>query len=270
MECVMAEPTYSANPGNSSGGSIPRLTAIVAAMPAELAPLVHALRCRETTRLSFGRAHRGTLGGTAVVLAATGEGRDRAFRGATELLEAHPAERLIVVGTSGGLSVSLEPGALIVASRVQDGGGPESQPNAAWYSLALDLGGATGGTVLCSDRILGSAADKRAAAGRLRADEPAVVDLESAAYTEAATVCGIPWLVVRAVCDTADDDLPFDIETCRRLDGTINRLSVVRRAVASPRAIRELWQLRQRVALGSKRLAEFVGRLIAEEQRVRS
>ena len=36
----------------------------------------------------------------------------------------------------------------------------------------------------------------------------AVVDLESAAYAEAADDAGVPWLVLRAVADTADESLP--------------------------------------------------------------
>ena len=55
----------------------------------------------------------------------------------------------------------------------------------------------------------------------------AVVDLESAAFVEAADEAGVPWLVLRAVADTADESLPAWLDRCRDANGAIRRARVV-------------------------------------------
>jgi len=245
----------------------PRLTAVVAAMPEELAPLVAGIPSLRGRRARYGRSLRGRLGDAEVVLACTGEGRERAMRGTVEVLDSYPVDLLLGVGTAGGLTPALESGTLVVASRLHDGEGPVARPDPGWVDRALAHRGTVEGTVLTSERILCSAAEKAAAHSRMAANGPAVVDLESAAFATAAARAGVPCLIVRAVCDAAEDDLPFDLNLCRGKDGRIDRFAVMRQAVFSPGAARELLRLRKRVAAASEQLARFVLEILQEEDR---
>ena len=74
--------------------------------------------------------------------------------------------------------------------------------------------------------------------------------------------------LLRAVCDTASEDLPFDFNQCvnQCVDqaGRISRLKVARKALLRPSAMGELWDLRRRVAACSRQLADFTVRLLDE------
>ena len=72
-------------------------------------------------------------------------------------------------------------------------------------SLSAWLGGATGHLCLGLDHIAASPAEKR----RLHADTgAAVVDMESGAVAAVAEAAGVPFAVLRAICDPADRTLP--------------------------------------------------------------
>ncbi len=106
---------------------------------------------------------------------------------------------LISFGLAGGLAPGLRAGDLVVPRLVLDG-------DEAWETdLALNekLGGGTGHVLLGGGAVLATVAAKRVA--HRTAD---AVDLESAAVARAAARHGLPFAVLRAVCDTADRALP--------------------------------------------------------------
>jgi adenosylhomocysteine nucleosidase len=237
-------------------------TAVIAAMRAEIAPLLALARIDQRHRLEGCRVYRGTLGGAPVVMAWTGEGAERAERGASALLERFAVSALVVVGVAGGLSPSLRAGMLIASRRVQDGSAPLPEPDAELLGRALRHEGVRAGMVLSSRRILSTAASKAEAGAALGDHEPAVVDLESAAFARVAAERRVGYLVVRAICDPAEEELPFDLECCRDGSGRVKRIKVVRQALRRPAAVGGLWSLRKRVALCADRLADLVQSLI--------
>ena len=245
------------------------LTAVVAAMPEELAPLVALIPSLRGRKVRPGNPLQGRLGNAELLLACTGEGREHALRETAALLDSHPVDLLLGLGTAGGLTPSLGPGTLVVASSIRDGEAPGPEPDRSWVERALALPGTLDGTVLTSERILCSAAEKAAAHSRLAPVGPAVVDLESAAFAVAARDAAVPCLIVRAICDAAEDDLPIDLNLCRGEDGRIDRFAVVRKTVFSPGAAWQLLRLRKQVALASQELARFVVALLQEEDRGR-
>ena len=66
----------------------------------------------------------------------------------------------------------------------------------------------------------------------------------------------------RAVCDTASDDLPFDLEGCRDETGEIRRARVAGSLLWNPAAAPALWELRRRLRACSMVLAGFVEDLL--------
>jgi hypothetical protein len=116
--------------------------------------------------------------------------------------------------------------------------------------------------VVSTTRILCTPAEKAEARAGLPPHEPAAVDLESAAYARAAARRSIPYLVVRAVCDTADEGLPLDLNRCRNSAGGVRRLAVVGSALLHPASVRGLWTLRRRLGRCAHELARLTVNLI--------
>jgi adenosylhomocysteine nucleosidase len=139
---------------------------------------------------------------------------------------------LISFGLAGGLDPALQPGALIVPRAVVLGA---EQWNAD-PALSARLGGDTGHAVVGGGEIVATAAAK---AALRRATGAAAVDLESAAVARA----GLPFAVLRAVCDPADRDLPHAATAALDAKGRIGALRVALAAVAHPRELPGLIRL---------------------------
>jgi hypothetical protein len=125
--------------------------------------------------------------------------------------------------------------------------------------------------VLTALRIADSVAEKRRLLklAHLRDDGgeggAAVVDLESAAYAEAAAAERIPWLVLRAVSDTADEALPALLNRALDDGGAIRRGRVLAGLLGHPAALPQLLGLRRRVRASAEVLARGVEALLAAD-----
>lgn len=244
-------------------------TAILAAMPRELATLRSRLVACNTRRVAGLRVTSGRLGRTPVWVAATGDGATRAALGARELLSRLPARRIVIVGVSGGLDRSLTPGAVVVASRVVRDGSPLPAPDAEWLGRAVALG-LREATLVTSGEIACTARAKSSLLAELGGEEKlgaAAVDLETAAFAVVAAEHGLAYLALRAISDTADEDLPFDLNRYRDPQGGVVPLRVALHSAVRPDHIAPLWRLRRRVALCADRLADAVGELLSGDHR---
>jgi adenosylhomocysteine nucleosidase len=247
------------------------LTAVVAPLAEEAAALRGRLEDATRVRLGEPRNLRslqvGRLGRESVAVAVTGDGERNARAGMHCLLEVMPVRRVIVIGVAGGLDPQLGPGALVVAREVRSEQAT-LRAGAHLADLAARATGAQAGMVLTARDLLVSPDAKAAFRTRwaARADlgEASVVDLESAYYAEAAQDANIPWIVLRAVSDTAADALPALLNRCRDEHGAIMRGAIARRMLMEASAIPSLLRLRRRVAQCSAVLAEAVERVVAE------
>ncbi len=108
-------------------------------------------------------------------------------------------QAILSLGIAGGLDPALRPGSLIVARRViAETAWPADE---AWSAAIAAATGATAADIAGTDRIVATPADKaalRAATGA------AAADMESAAVAR----FGVPFAVLRAVADTADETIP--------------------------------------------------------------
>lgn len=235
------------------------VTAVVAALAEELAPLRARLRgiAREESRGLL--LESGHLEGRRLALAVTGDGARNASVGVAALLAASGARSLVVIGVSGALSRQLTTAALVVASRVTDEDGRSVTADVGQVAAAARATGARAAVVVSAARIADSAREKQRLALCARAGETAaVVDLESASYVAAAVAAGIPWLVLRAVSDTADEDLPELLNRSRDDGGAVRRAQVALRLLRQPRALPFLLALRARVGRCAEVLAGAV------------
>ena len=238
------------------------MIAIVAGVPEELAELRRRLADAREVPLTDGRGSRGTLEGYPVVLAVAGDGASRAERILDALLDALPCSGVLGVGVAGGLTDDLPLGALVVASRVVSVDGVEHIPEPACVAAAKRHG-ARPVRVICSAVLAATAVDK----ARLReraGEDAAVVDLESAAWAEAARSRGLPWSVLRVVGDAWDEDLPPFLIRAQRKDGSVARGRVALGAVVVPSRIPVLVRLASRVRRASERLADGAAAIMSE------
>lgn len=244
------------------------VTAVVAPLREEIEAFVDRLDEVESLEPGPGdrRRWRGRLGGRPVIAAVTGDGPVVAPRSLRSLVGDHRPGRILVMGLAGGLSRGLEVASRVLARNVLhvDGRGwPCPEPDLD------DLAGAAGarpGVAVTSTELatsVGSKARLWAMARRSEAGvETAVVDVESAPMVEVARDAGLPWLVLRAVSDPADEALPELLEECRDESGSIVRSSVMMRAFTRPGAIPRLRELQTRMKPCSEALAEAAGTLV--------
>jgi adenosylhomocysteine nucleosidase len=108
---------------------------------------------------------------------------------------------------------------------------------AADVALGAAFGGITGQTVLAGTAVVADAATKRAL---LTATGAQAVDLESGAVVTVARAFGLPFAVVRAVCDPAERDLPPAALVALNPDGAIGAERVLWSLVRRPGQILEL------------------------------
>jgi adenosylhomocysteine nucleosidase len=242
---------------------------VLAALPAEARAAWPELGT-ESLRERLGEP---LLLGEHVLLVVSGIGPDRAQQAAAALLE-RGARALLSFGVAGGLDPSLRPGALVVATETIGERGERLTTDGAWRAraserLAEPLSGIAGrpiarvvvAPIAESACVVHDPAEKRRLA---QSSGAAAVDMESAALARCAARAGLPYLALRAVCDSAD--MPIPVSAKIAVDGS-GRLRLARLLLALiPRPL-ESFSLIQvdrafRAALAT--LAEVAGRARAD------
>jgi nucleoside phosphorylase len=238
--------------------------AIAAALPEEMGPLRARLLGARRITVPGALAVSGLLAGRRVALLVTGDGEQNARDGIAALFERVAVSRLVVIGVSGALTSDLGPGALLLGERVCDGAGA-LHPVAEDLAAAIERTGARPATLVTARRIADSP-DERARLLRLFGTwpGPAAVDLESAVFVRAAAGREIPWQVLRAISDTADERLPPLLNESRDDEaGGVRRGRLLRGLLLAPGALPSLLSLRWRVGRCAQVLSAATHRLLA-------
>lgn len=179
--------------------------AVLAALPAELAPVLEALG--GPVRRSAGiEVHEGVLGGGRVRAAVGGVGKVAAARAAAVLLDPAPRFGLVVVGVCGGLAANQRIGTLVHCGHAVQAdlflpwatdADPDPELLGAWEAVAP--GPRVG--FLTADRAAMTPWRRLARLARYGRGA-AIADMETAAAAWVASSAGIPWAALRAVTDT--------------------------------------------------------------------
>ena len=180
-------------------------TGVVAALAAEA-------RTLDPTPARGGSLERGGEGyhvlSGGMLLVVSGIGQAAAAAAARRLIDAG-AGALVSWGLAGGLAPSLEAGAVCLPEEVIGPDGTHYPTAGEWRETLSPLVAAhrrvAGGSLLTSAAPIATAAAKAAA----HRDTGAVaVDMESSAVAKAARTYGLPFIAVRAIVDTAVDEVP--------------------------------------------------------------
>ncbi|MCZ7625749.1 MAG: hypothetical protein C3F12_05050 [Candidatus Methylomirabilota bacterium] len=234
--------------------------AVFVATRAEMKPIATAL---PPTRQSAHRSDsivRVETGGRNLLLTRTGVGPDHAEAAARRLFEDTSIAAALSLGVTAGLDPELRTGDLVVADRVilRRGSGqvlrrdPQQRPHRAGDSTLESVSCDSGlqdaavtviqrwnsryclGPILTVDRIVLTAEDKR----RLAAESGATaLDMESAAIAFAAAARSIPFLAVRGVLDTVDEDITVGFDQFLNGHGEPQPLPLMRYLITHPFAV---------------------------------
>ena len=195
----------------------------------------------------------------------TGVGTRNAERAVSRAWAASIPPAVLHIGFAGALCPSLALGDVLLAGSV--GGVCDATPDARLTKLAGSVGidgvRLLHGAFVTSDRILSSARDKHAVAAALPEHTWPCADMESAVVAKASNNLGIPYLGIRCISDTFDEDLPLDLNSCRDSAGSIATPRVLMALLRRPRALPGLIELQRRAKSCSDILARVVAGILA-------
>jgi adenosylhomocysteine nucleosidase len=166
------------------------------------------------------------------------------------------AKALVSFGLAGGLDPALPPGAILRPERVVW----RDRIFQADPALVEALGGVTCGAMLAADVPIASAREKKMAFERSGA---AGVDMESGAVAEAAARRGVPFAVLRAVCDVAAEEVPPAALLALDSAGKIGILRVAHSVVRQPSQVPALLALARHAGAARAALAQEIARITA-------
>ncbi|MCC6699872.1 MAG: hypothetical protein IT365_29890 [Candidatus Hydrogenedentes bacterium] len=190
----------------------------------------------------------------------TGIGPSNAEKAIVSYLGKHTTSCAVHIGYAGALSHALSVGDVVVADAITGAEDCPVDPKLQCVVEALSPSGVRvcRGKVVTLDRILGTAAEKQEAARTYAAGLPACVDMESAPVAKACAAQGVPYVALRCITDTLDDDLPIDFNECRGRDGNIHTMRIMWAAAHHPSSIAGLLEMRRRARDCARNLAEVV------------
>lgn len=172
-----------------------------------------------------------------VALAAAGVGPQAAGALARQFA-AGGATGLVSFGVAGALAPGLAPGTLILGDAVIGADAARYPCDLAWLARAAGgLPQARVGLVAASERIVAGRHDKAV----LAASGAIAVDMESGTVARVAREYGLPFLVLRAVADRAEDEIPEAAAAALLSGGAAFAIALARRPAVLPVLVRLGW-----------------------------
>ncbi|MGA7921086.1 MAG: hypothetical protein WCA38_15600 [Candidatus Acidiferrales bacterium] len=204
--------------------------------------------------------HWTSIAGAAVVVVLTGAGPKQARTAMTKIMKEQEGINLCVSsGLAGALAASLRVGQVVAARSVL----AESEVEADDRNLLLSSGplvafaqeaGATAvHRFYSADRVITRSEEKKHLG--LHSD---AVEMESFKVMFAAAEQGIPAIAIRSISDTADEDLPWDIDRIFTDEGQISMPRVLGEVLRHPGSVSSLVRLGQNSKTAATSLAHFL------------
>jgi len=234
------------------------------ALEAEFAPW---RKMREFRRGRWGVTDLYTteMGGTEVGVVLTGVGPRQATRAASRALEAEQDSLMFCIssGVAGALRPEYKIGQVLAATSVAVGFRPRPgervvESSAPLISFAAELGATPVGRFFTADHVVLRAEEKHHL-GRT-AD---AVDMESFEILSKCVELGIPAAAIRAVSDTAQEELPLDMNRIFDDRGQVSLPRVMGQVVLHPRSLPGLVNLGQRSRRAAESVTRFLDRYLA-------
>ena len=180
----------------------------------------------------------------------TGMGRKNAEASLLKALASVQPKLVLSCGFAGALNPELPAGAVVFEA-----------DEAAGLEGRLTGAGARPARFHCVDRVATTAAEKRRLRDTTGAD---AVEMESAVLRALCRVRHLPSATVRAISDTANEDLPFDFNALMTPGQKLSYIRLAGALVVAPGRIPALRRLQRQTALAARNLARVIAQVIAE------
>ncbi len=218
----------------------------------------------------------GSIAGRPVLIAVSGIG-PQAARAAAEacvgLARQGRCRRVVWIGIAGALSPGLKVGDLVVATsvtsaeephRVRRPSGRHPDPDATPQPIALDRDLASSAVASgCAEAVLVTtptpvvtADERRRLWALVGSPDRAAVDMESYEAARVFDAAGLPFAVLRAISDTAEDDMPVALTDAVTAEGGIAIPRLALAVLRRPHAAVPLAAVRFRAARFAAALAD--------------
>ncbi|MCL4501244.1 MAG: hypothetical protein M1438_05235 [Deltaproteobacteria bacterium] len=245
------------------GGSGSAKILLLAALPLEVQHFLRLSRARRRRGLRW-PAWEFLLGGERGVLALSGMGARAAREAAACLVGQFQPHLLVSLGFGGAVTPELPTGSLVLGeffysfdptTQVLDSiprlAGPRPLADLLRSLAAAGLE-AFPGSLITTPYII----NKAEQAGPLRSLTCPVLDLESAAVAAVARAEGLPCLGLRAITDTAAEEIPDFLPPGGEEPGAVGLWNVLGWLAANPRRLKDLVHLWRCSRLAAARLAK--------------
>ena len=199
------------------------LTLVCFAVPQEAAPFQKLVRGRAGVRVLI-----------------TGMGARHAERAAREAVHELRPARVFTCGFAGALDPALVIGDVVCP-----------RETICW--------GAKPVVFHCASRVAITVAEKQALRAQTGAD---VVEMESAVITRVCRAAGVECVTLRAISDTAHEDLPLDFNALMTAEEKLSPLKLALAVLKAPQKIPALLRLGRNSATAAARLAEVLQRTL--------
>ena len=179
----------------------------------------------------------------------TGVGRKNAEASLRRFLANNLPKLVLTCGFAGGLNPELNVGDVVFMT--------------GYSALEERLANADAklASFFTAPRIATTAAEKN----KLRAETGAdVVEMESGTILAVCRESRIPCAMVRAISDTAREDLPLDFNALSKPDQSLNYGKLFLTVAKSPKKIGTLMQLKKKTQFAAEQLAVVLARFIAD------
>lgn len=235
---------------------------VVFALALEARPLVRRLVDRVTTSGGY-REHVGELSGRRVAVIEAGVGPAAAARATEDLLALRKPRWIVSTGLAGGLAADLDRADVIVGGHVVNIEGQVHATSAGVLAAAdAELSRLVEGRgILSVAEVVARAAEKARLAEQTGA---AAVDMETFAVANVCSARRTRFLAVRAISDTAEEDLPRGVSRLlahRTAAGRAGAAAAL--ALRRPSLIKDLWRLRRHSVEAAEALADVLARIVA-------
>lgn len=198
------------------------------------------------------------VGGAAVVIEIGGVGREPARLAANRLID-QGAKWIVCAGFAAALDEKARAGDVVVGAGVCHLASPQiTHKCSPSLAAAIPPSGRLGYSIwrsdfVTADSVILTAEKKRDIYAQTRC---AALDMESSAVGEVCAKRDVPFLVVKGITDTADQDLPEEVGALVQPAGWADRASLI---LGRPGLWRRLWRLRKNALTASDNLGDVLG-----------
>lgn len=201
------------------------------------------------------------VGGVRVLMEVSGMGR-RLCSAATHRLIDQGAAWIACAGFAAALDTKARVGDVVMADSVILAGGefPAIECNPALMA-STPPSGRLGFSVwrsdmITSDRVILHASEKSSI---YRDTGAAALDMEAYAAAEACHIRRVPFVVIKGISDTAEQDLPEEVEALAAAQRWVDQLGLI---ASRPTLWPQLWRLRKNTLLAADNLGDVLGTML--------